>query len=560
MLLSYFLPLYWKSKLLFAQKVLSVSIRDGFFIACLSIVSKTKTTLLNVEKVLLPENTDASQNPETQTDCIKKTIAKIGKYNQLVVTQSSENIIFKELEFSFATRSQLELVLYEELEPQLPFNPDEAYTGFVINEVRADGTSNSLAATVKKVDFDATFAPLAAAEIVPNSITLEIQGIATCIDQIYPLAENTTPPLRIIIDIKNNYTQLIFTIGNTLKAAKNISLGKFFLYPNNIKKTNPSIDAAAPEDVVEKVTEPEEQKHEINTQNMAFLLDKINFTCDAISFKYCTPETPQILFFLNAPCAQENLQKMLEGKTDRIIELFSPEKADLCTTITREKNCKNIEWESFCGTIGSAALLQTENYINLPAEAAQEGMFSTIKKNVFVAGLILTGIIGTVTFVGYKQLSTLSKVLEIAENTQLTKLRDKFPEQLQGQRKITLKRAISQIEDYVKEQQIFWNMFGAKSLNPLEVLYELTELIDRRLFTADINHVTIALSDDDHTPRISVEGTFMSKTDAHYSDFGLLEKHLAMSKKLMLIKDIESSFDDNAQAVKFIARFKLRDQ
>jgi hypothetical protein len=52
----------------------------------------------------------------------------------------------------------------------------------------------------------------------------------------------------------------------------------------------------------------------------------------------------------------------------------------------------------------------------------------------------------------------------------------------------------------------------------------------------------------------------MSKTDAHYSDFGLLEKHLAMSKRLVLTKDIESSFDDNAHGVKFTAHLKLRDQ
>lgn len=577
MLLSFFLPTYWKSKLLIAQNVLSMGIRDGFLITCLASVSRTKTTILNISSILLPEETAPHPTFEAQAECIQKALIAAGKYDHLVITESSENILFKELEFPFSTREQLDLVLYEELEPQLPFNPSEAYTGFTINQVRPDGTSTSLTATLKKTDFDTKFAPFSAAKILPNSVAVETQGIAFCIDQLYPSSEDGILPLRIVVDTKNSHTQLIFMVGSIIKAVKNIPFGKKFLYPSATPPPPPAIEpteetagvvATIPEPDIPEKTLPEvpeqilkaPERAETTPQNVATFIDKILFTCDALAFKYCGPETTQILFFLNAPCNQEILRKALDGKTDKTLEFFSQEKADTCPTIFKSKLCETIDWETMCAIIGSAGLRQSQNTINLPVDAVKTSTISTIKKNVFVSCLILAGIVGTVTAVGYRQLSTLGRVLEVAENTQLIKLKEKFPAQLADQRKLTLKRAITCIEDYVKEQQIFWNMFGSKSLNPLEILYELTELIDRRLFTIDITHVTIALSEDDHTPRITVEGTFMSKTDAHYSDFGLLEKHLTMSKRLMLTKDIESSFDDNAHGVKFTARFKLRDQ
>ena len=136
MLLSFFLPTYWKNKLLLAQNVLSMGIRDGFLITCLASVSRTKTTILNISSVLLPEETAPHPTFEAQAECIKKALLAAGKYDHLVITESSENILFKELEFPFSTREQLDLVLYEELEPQLPFNPSEAFLQEILRFAR----------------------------------------------------------------------------------------------------------------------------------------------------------------------------------------------------------------------------------------------------------------------------------------------------------------------------------------------------------------------------------------------------------------------------------------
>lgn len=571
MLLSLFFPTYWKNKLLFAQKILSMGIQDGFFIACLSAVSRTKTTILNVARVPLAETT-SPQALEAQTSSLKKTIKSLGKYDQLVLAESSEHLVFKELEFPFGTRDKINLILPEELEQQLPFNPEEGYTGFIVGEVRPDGTSTSLTATLKKTDFDVTFAPLKAADAFPDAITVDAQGIAFCINELYPAPQESEAAMRIIVDVRNVYTQLIFTTSGIIKAVKNLPLGKNFLYHNQLAKPAPldpkeqAADAAVSNSEPAETTEnavpveaPPAPAPPLLQENLSTFLDRMTFTCDALALKYCTTTTPQTLFFINPPCEASALKKALALKTDRSVEFVSSQPTNPNSSIVCAKECPEIDWTAMSGVVGVAGLLQTENRLDLPADVVQETLFSAIKKNIFVACLLFASVVGTVAAVGYRQLSALGRTLQIAENTQLTKLKEKFPEQLADQRKLTLKRAISHIEEYVKEQQICWNMFGAKSLNPLEVLYELTELIDRRLFTVDINHVTLILSDDDHIPQITVEGTFMSKTEAHYSDFGLLEKHIALSKRLILTKDIESSFDDNAHGVKFTARFKLRD-
>jgi hypothetical protein len=560
MLLSYFFPTYWKNKLLFAKNILSVGIRDGFFIACLSNVSRSKTTVLNVQSIPLPEENPAQAPFEAQAECIKKTLESMKKYDELIVTESCESIVFKELEFPFATREQLNLVLSEELEPQLPFNPNEAYTGFVVNEVRPDGTSTSLTATLKKIDFDAKFAPFLLSKTSPDLVAIDTEGIAFCINKMYPATTEKDIPLRIVLDVKKTYTQLIFMLNGVIKAVKNLPLGLTFIYPEETEKKEPSPEPLPEGEEAQETLQENAPAPLLNEENVRVFIEKILFTCDALAFKFCDAATPQIIFFLSPPCDAALLQKHIEAKNNRSVEFFSTEIAQQCPTIVRAKNCPEIDWPTMCALIGTAGLQQSENHIQLPVEITQERLFSAIQKNILIACLIFAGIVGTVAAVGYKQLSTLGRVLTIAENTQLSKLKEKFPSQLADQRKLTLKRAISEIEDYVKEQQVCWNMLGAKSLDPLEVLYELTELIDRRLFNVDISHVTLSLSDDDHTPQVVVGGTFMSKTDAHYSDFGLLEKHLAMSKRLVLTKDIESSFDDNAHGVKFTAHLKLRDQ
>ena len=539
MILSFFLPTYIREKLVQKQRVLSLSLNGDVFLATSCIVSALKTVIKQKTTLQLDLPDADGDKLQAKALVIKKSISTWGTFDQIIITESSETLIFKELELPFSKKEQITLVLEEEIETHLPFDPSEAYTGFSINTVNPDGSSVIITATLKKILFTEHFALFAEAGIQPTLTTVDAQGIAAFVDATYTLS-NPEILLRIIIDAHDTYTQIIFSQGSAIHSVKNIPQGKNVI----LSKTN---------------TEDSAEKNVItlNPDACEQWLKKIIFSCDALGFKFAQETAAQEFFFMQSFGEEKSITTMIQRLTDRKITFMS-EVAQSSNLITDESPKTESQDNSlYAATIGNAYLFKTPNHIELITEPVEQKQIKDVTKKVLLSLVLLFLSAGILGFCGYQQIATLQQTLEIAEKTQLSKLSEKFPIQFAELRKPTLKRAISMIEDFVREQQI--NIFSGKNLNALEILYELTELVDQRVFIVDITQISITLSEEDKTPRATIDGTFKSKTDAHYSDFGIFEKHLNSSKRLMLTKDTENSFADDAHGVKFTARFKLRD-
>lgn len=533
-MLSLFLPVYNKNKLLLTQNILTASQQDGTLYVSQMVVRASKIVLKKTASCAF------SGDQESLTNALQSTLAEFKGYDQFIYIHPSESILFKEIELPLTTKEQVSLVLEEEIEPHLPFTPQEGTTGFIINTTNPEGVSTVLTATIKNTVADALYAPFESTQIYPDTLTTEAECLAAFVSATHPLLEANAHFLRIIVDIQNTATQLIFVLDGKVRTTKTIPLG-FSSFATTIKS--------------EDETKPAQQH--VDEQKYTELLNKILFAADALALKFSQSTAEQTLFFMQT-YPPVDFKKILTPHTDRTIEIFSAEAASN-TNFFEGTPKDGFDWINFSKHLGNGILAQHEEKITLPAAITEHNTIKNIKKGITAACIILTMIAGSIFLLGYRQISTLRAVLNAAESTQLSKLNEKFAPQISTLNKPSLKRAITFIEDHVREQQIFWNMFGTKNLDALEILYALTELIDRRLFNVDVSRVTITLSDDDHTPRITLEGTFVSKTEAHYSDFGIFEKHLALSKRLMLTKETENNFADDAHGVKFTARFKLRD-
>jgi hypothetical protein len=539
MILSLFLPRYIREKLAQKQRILSLSLNGDVFVATLCIVSAVKTIIK--EKIALTLDV-----PETDTDkiqakalMIKKSISTWGRFDQIIITESSETLIFKELELPFNKKEQIALVLEEEIETHLPFDQSEGYTGFSINSVNPDGSAVIITATLKKMLFQERFGLFAIADIKPTLITVDAQGIAAFIDGMYAQL-NPEIQLRIIINTYETYTQIIFSQGSAVHSVKNIQQGK------NVILSNAQVDDSS-----------EKKAVSFSSSGYEKWLKKIIFICDALGFKFSQETASQELFFMQSFGEEKSITRIVQSMTDRKIAFMTEAPPSSKLIVDESPTSEPQDNSTYAAIIGNAYLLKTPNYIDLMTEPVEEQQIKIVKNNVFLSLILLLLSATILGFCGYQQIATLQQTLNIAEKTQLSKLSEKFPIQFSELRKPTLKRAISTIEDFVREQQI--NIFSGKNLNALEILYELTELIDQRVFIVDITQISITLSEEDKTPRASIDGTFKSRTDAHYSDFGIFEKHLNSSKRLMMTKDTENSFADDAHGVKFTARFKLRD-
>lgn len=533
MVLSLFLPTYKKDTLLLSQNIVTLSRDNSTLLASQAVVSGSKITLKKTDSYELPPDQEAL------AAFIQTTIASFKKYDQLVCVQSSESILFKELELPLTTKEQVALVLEEEIEPHLPFSPADGNTGFIINNRSAEGISTILTATIKKQAADSFYAPFETANIYPDAITTDAECLALFVTSTHSLQDASAHFLRIVVDVQSTNTQLIFVQNGKIRATKTIAQGSsFFITEQQVEGSDKLVRT-------------------FDTKKYQEVLEKVLFACDALALRYSQNTSEETLFFMQT-YPEYDLKKNLPSLTDRTLEFFLPAtvlSSGLFSGIAPEE----INWNLFAKHLGNALLTQRTEKILIPAAITQHNVLQKVKAGVSVALMIMAMIASCIFLLGYQQISTLHGVLNAAEGAQLSKLNEKFAPQLAVLNKPSLKRAISTIEEHVHEQQVFWNMFGAKNLNTLEIMYELTELIDRRVFNVDVTRVTITLSEDDHTPRITLEGIFTSKTEAHYSDFGIFEKHLALSKKLMLTKETENNFADNAHGVKFVARFKLRD-
>ncbi len=539
MILSLFLPTYTGQKLFLSQKVISLSIRDGFLIAVTCVVSAKKVIVK--QKIILPlahAPESASQAETAQQSELEKTIKSMGSFDQIIITESTETSIFKELELPFNDREKINLVLEDELEPHLPFNPTEGHTGFAINDQTTENTYKIITASLKKTALHDQFIPYQTAGIAPTQVTIDAQGIVALVDATQPLA-NEKITLRILIDIHENYTQLIFAQKSYLRTVKNISLGHKHLFPG-VQLTGEQASQAS----------PDEEKH-------SEWIQKILFSADALGFKFAQDQLEQSLFFMQQPADAQALTKKLQSYTQRAVEFFSVDACFGQEIIDESKTNLPEPNELYVAALGNACLVKTENKISLQTLPVEETSVKRITHNLYLFLFLMFLTASSLIFFGYNQISQLESTLGGIEKTQLTKLSEKFPVQFADMRKPTLKRAISTIEDFVKEQEM--NMFGSKNLRALEFLYELTQLIDQRAFNVNISSISLTLSDEDKSPRAIVDGMFKSKTDAHYSDFGIFEKHLNSSKQIALTKDTENNYSDDAHGVKFTARFKMRD-
>ncbi len=167
------LPSKWGSTYLFTKRVVSFEVTQIAVHALLLEYKGSKSIIKNNISIALKDFSQAAL-----VGAIKKIVATIGAYDEIVVGLSGSSVVFKELTLPFIGREKLEMIIAYEIEALLPFPLDQAVCDFIIIDEHQDKhESTLLVAAALKQDIDAQLHVFEKAGIVLQMVTVDVFGL-----------------------------------------------------------------------------------------------------------------------------------------------------------------------------------------------------------------------------------------------------------------------------------------------------------------------------------------------------------------------------------------------
>ena len=117
---------------------------------------------------------------------------------------------------------------------------------------------------------------------------------------------------------------------------------------------------------------------------------------------------------------------------------------------------------------------------------------------------------------------------------------------------------IRDAEKIVKEKLDTWSPFAKSNLPALEMMLEITRVLNKRQFDVSVKELQISLKNNKN-PHIDVEGFFKSRTGDHFTEFIRIEERFKESPLLKIGQDIETTAAADG-GVNFIARLELKEE
>ena len=125
---------------------------------------------------------------------------------------------------------------------------------------------------------------------------------------------------------------------------------------------------------------------------------------------------------------------------------------------------------------------------------------------------------------------------------------------------------VNKVKKILKDKEELWAPFEKQRLRPLEIMLELTNIMDKELFNIEIENLSITERSSYHDDvgssniLIDINGFFMSKrgTGYHFREFRELEQRFEQSTLLMLAEPI-SPISVPEKGIEFNIRLKKKE-
>jgi type IV pilus assembly protein PilM len=554
-----FLPEKIGNRRILSQRILGITAHDDR-VSMAIIHAKHHKTI--IETLVQEQIADGSIEtyPERTTAALKKIITHAKSFDYIRISVPSSIVVFKELQLQFTDPEKIRMVLDFEIESMLPFSTNDAIVDFIITKVdkidKTQQTAHILVAAVRSNDLQEYLTMYTQAGIDPMNITIDLFALYGLYQQIP--AYYALPKATALVELGMQSTRIVFIQDGQLRLTR--------LLPRGIDSVVSAISTEAnvsATDIEHRLATlgvhggGDEALARIIQKHMVLLLHDIQFTLNSFSLKLnFYDELSTILFTgvvhrikdlltfsgdtLQIPCEEFDCHKILESKL-----------------IKNKVKDPNIRWNDYLLALGTALPAPQQGDFDLRRKQFAFHRQELLVKQIIVAIALITIVIGTIGIKGYMDIGTLNQRAEMLEATEVNRFRNEkvFPKN-KFPTKPTLKNVIRDAEKIVREKRELFAPLAKLRMRPLDVLLELTSLVNRKQFDITVKDVTISTQQTGEA-KIELEGLFKSKTGDHFSEYPQIINRFKESHLLKFVDQNETVAPEGG--VSFTVKFKLKE-
>jgi Tfp pilus assembly PilM family ATPase len=556
MIKEIFLPEKINHKRVYAQRIVGIAVQDDIVTVAIVYAGRSRSV---IEQFLVQtiESGDEESYSQRATQAIKIVMQKVKRFDQVYVAIPTAVVTFKELQMPFLDSEKIRMVLEYEIEAMLPFAISDAVVDFIITKSMPEqGASQVLVAAVRNQDIQSLLDMYEQAGVRPNKVTLDLFSMYGLFQQI-PEYKSITAGCA-LIDAGLHATKIAFLQNGELRLTRSIPRGFSTIAANVSEETKVPVTDVIPKIFERGLKQPGDdalgksiQKHFIN------FLNDIQFTLNSFSLKLNFYEGVGRLLFLGK---LNNIKDFIEFSSNTLqipCEIFDSKKLLAHKGMRTKISDLRIVWSDFVIALGAALPSVDLDDFNLRRKSFLLPRYSLIAKQVIVAMALIIITLAVLCVNGYMQVGALQEAVKITETKGIARLKPIIPE---GKKiKVTsLQNLVRDAEKVVKDKASLWASFSLERLNVLEILLELTTLIDRSQNDITITEVTINGKDLENT-RIELNGFFKSRrgSGSHFNDWAPIEMKFKESDYFALVEEPNPQFAED-KGIKFSLKMKLK--
>lgn len=503
MIKNIFFPDTINNYYLFSKRFIGISIKKTKITATKVTASGTS---IAIQKTL-QQDFDLELNTHNERVISALVELKPQCLNSNVITAiDSSIVVFKELTLPFTTHQQISQVVGFEVEPLLPFTRTDAVIDFIITKIDHDhNNATILVAAVQKNHIAEHLSLFEQAGISPDIITIDMFALYH-LYQIIP-SYASLPNLSVLIEIKQNNTNIVVINNGNLHSIRNLSYGTN-LIAKTLSNSTDMNQQQAHTYLMRANTLKEDTTHKGVALNnsLSDYAAKINFDIASMVRKIAEKPTIQTILLLGNGSHITDLPDLITQTSKAECSLFEAKK------IT-ENPYFNITASNDIDISSLAIAIPPtlDNVCNFRKDEFENTSTTTLLQQIISAGLLILFL--TVSLIAHITIQTqiLQQELKKSEQEALEVLQERFPRLSDDE---SLDETLEQAEELLKEEQLVWGAYSNQSRAQfLEYLLELT---------THINKLELGFIPEQLTITDGVQGEIMLK--AKVRDFEALKK------------------------------------
>ncbi len=450
---------------------------------------------------------DGSADIESIAEGLRKVVKQAGKVDKIIISIPATMFIFKDTIMPFSQYEKIRMVINYEAEMILPFETNSCILDFIKSEPEKNGSCRVMVCATEKKILKELEMGIEKANLKPDNITTDIIALYDLCQQI----ENrqSKDPNYVILNISERWTKIGFVDQGFLRFVKNIPTGSMDIIEQLSQEACIDIDEAKQRiqaDFGLKNSEQELEKHALKI--FYDLCKKIKIVIQSFSSKSENPlGTDKIVVFedkvavpplfqlcqqeLNVTCQRLSVDRMLGN--NNIVNRAS-------------YSASGIYWH--LSSIACALTTSERELFDLGRHGISKSEKDVLKNQIAFSIIIISMIFGYIFVSDSIRRSNLSKLIsEVDKSIKKKVVANLLPPEITLPRRISSARLVSEASKQLDQMKKSWLIHGYDDLKPLEILLDLTRLMDRNKFNVQINNISL-FYDSQGKKNIELKGTF----------------------------------------------------